>query len=197
MTNVAGGCTLNQVAMRQQSLIFKTWGGKRRGAGRKPNGVRAGVPHVPRPALAARFPVLVTWRMDGAWNLRSRRCLRVLQRAMYAAGHRAHFRLVHFAIMGNHVHLLVEAHDRAALASGLKGLGVSIARRLNRLMGRSGAVIKDRYHARILHSLAQVRNARRYLLDNARRHYGRTGEDDCVSQTPFASPRTWLMRQVC
>jgi putative transposase len=183
--------------MRQRSLIFRTWGGRRHGAGRKPNGARAGVPHLPRPALAARFPVLVTWRMDGAWNLRSRRCLRVLQRAMYAAGRREHFRLVHFAIMGNHVHLLVEASDRAALASGMKGLGVSIARRLNRLMGRRGAVIKDRYHARILHSLAQVRNARRYLLDNARRHYGHTAEDELVSQRPFASPRTWLMRQVC
>ena len=64
-------------------------------------------------------------------------------------------------------------------------------------MGRSGSVLDDRYHARILRSLAQVRNARRYLVDNARRHYGRVGDDDFVSRTPFISPRTWLMRQVC
>ena len=41
------------------------WGGRRRGAGRKPAGERAGVPHLKRPRLAARFPVLVTMRLRG------------------------------------------------------------------------------------------------------------------------------------
>src|SRR6185503_18419339 len=44
----------------QQSFAFTNWGGKRRGAGRKPIGHRARVSHAKRPKLAARFPVLVT-----------------------------------------------------------------------------------------------------------------------------------------
>ena len=55
----------------QQNLEFKTWGGKRKGAGRKPAGDRAGVPHHPRPTLERRLPLHVTLRMTRAvWNLR-------------------------------------------------------------------------------------------------------------------------------
>ena len=72
-----------------------------------------------------------------------------MQRAMYAGAVRFGFRLVHYAVMGNHVHFLVEAPDKRALARALKGLGVRIARALNRVMKRHGRVIGDRYHAHI------------------------------------------------
>src|SRR3954468_15265979 len=135
---------------RQQAFAWRTWGGRRKGAGRKPAHGRAGVAHVARPTLPARFPVHATWRMDArVWNLRTRRCFRVLERAMYAGAARFGFRLVHYSVMGNHVHLLVEAPDRGALARGMKGLGVRIARALNRVMGRRGAVLGDRYHAHV------------------------------------------------
>src|ERR1700756_3048378 len=99
---------------RQQECGFSTWGGKRRKAGRKPSD-RQG--HLTRPVLKARFPVHVTWPMDSeVWNLRSRRCFSVIQRAMYAGAARFGFRLVHYAVMGNHMHLLVEATDRQTLA---------------------------------------------------------------------------------
>src|SRR3954463_4654232 len=157
--------------MKQRTFHFRTWGGKRKGAGRKPAGARAGVPHVERPLLAPRFPVPVTWRMDPAvWNLRSRRCFTVLQRAMYAGAARFGFRLVHYAVMGNHVHLLVEAPDRAALARALKGLGVRMARALNRVMKRQGRVIGDRYHAHIMRTPSEVKRARAYLSANAQHH---------------------------
>ena len=73
-----GQSMLNQV--RQKAFVFRTWGGKRKGAGRKPVGAKAGVPHVEREVLAPRFPVHVTWRMEkGVWNeawaWRSVRCL--------------------------------------------------------------------------------------------------------------------------
>jgi len=50
------------------------------------------------------------------------------------------FRLVHFSVQGNHIHLVVEAQDERSLASGLQGLGVRIAKALNRVMGRKGTV---------------------------------------------------------
>ena len=182
---------------RQQSFVFKTWGGWREDAGRKPkNGKKAGASHLTRPTLAARFPVLVTWRMDPeVWNMRSRRCFTVMQRAMYAGALRFGFRLVHYAVMGNHMHMLVEAPDRHALARGMKGLGVRIARALNRVMGRRGRVIGERYHARILKTPNQAKHARHYLVTNARKHYGYAFADPFASQAPLVVARTWLLRR--
>jgi REP element-mobilizing transposase RayT len=185
------------MAAKQQSFVFHTWGGWRKKAGRKPkHGDKAGASHLTRPTLAPRFPVLVTWRMDPeVWNMRSRRCFTVMRRAMYAGALRFGFRLVHYAVMSNHVHLIVEAPDRHALARGLKGLGVRIARALNRVMGRQGRVIGERYHARILKTPAQTKRARHYLLTNAHKHYGYTFADPFASREAVVGARTWLLRR--
>ena len=180
------------------------WGGRRKGAGRPRKdgavGARPGVAHVTRAPLAERFPVHVTWRMDkSVWNLRTRRCFGVMQQAMYAGASKSGFRLVHYAVMGNHVHLLVEAPNRVRLSRGMQGLGVRIARALNRVMGRRGRVIGDRYHAHVLKTPSEVRRARHYLLANAQRHYVRGqahGEADAfASQRPVVAPWTWLLRR--
>ena len=58
--------------MKQLALELKTWGGKRKGAGRPPSGLRAGVSHLLRPALARRHPVHVTLRLcEGVGYLRA------------------------------------------------------------------------------------------------------------------------------
>jgi putative transposase len=163
-----------------------------------PNGERAGVSHLMRPALAHRFPVHATWRMRAhVWNLRSRRCFSVMQRAFWAGGDRFGFRLVHYSVQGNHVHLLVEANDRRALTRGMHGLGVRVARALNRVMGRKGKVLADRYHARILRTPTEVRRVREYLLNNALHHYGRVGPDPFTSVVAVIAPKTFWLRRMC
>src|SRR5205807_2383895 len=79
-------------------------------------------------------------------------------------------RVVHYSIQGNHLHLLVEAENALALARGMQGLAIRIARRLNRLARRSGPVFADRYHAHPLVSRREVANAVRYVLGNYRHH---------------------------
>lgn len=183
---------------RQQELVFRTWGGAREGAGRKPKGDRAGMPHLRRPSLPKKRPVHVTVRMErGVWNLRTRRCFTELAKALWGGAERFGFRLVHYSVQGNHIHLLAEAQDRRALARGMKGLGVRIARRLNRVMGRRGRVVGDRYHARALRTLAEVRNVRHYLTNNARHHYGLVGADPFASAAPVVEPDTYLLRRLC
>jgi len=130
------------------------------------------------------------------WNLRSRRSWKALAPAIYSS-ERDGFRVVHFAIMGNHIHLMVEASDELRLARGMQGLGVRIALRLNRMMNRGGRVVGDRYHARILRTPSEVRNVRRYLLSNAEKHFGASGPDPYTSQHPVALPHTWLLRMTC
>jgi hypothetical protein len=52
----------------------------------------------------------------------------------------------------------------------MQGLGVRIARALNRLWRRRGKVLADRYHAHVLSSPKEVRTALVYVLHNARKH---------------------------
>jgi REP-associated tyrosine transposase len=178
-------------------MKFRTWGGARKGAGRKPKRERGGVPHLMRPALKRRFPVHATWKMGSAvWKLRSQRCFSVLKRAMWKGSDQFGFRLVHYSVMGDHMHLLVEATDRRALGRGMKGLGVRIARALNRLMRRRGNVLGDRYHAHILKTPTEVKRARHYLLTNAHKHYGWVGADPYASQAAVVAPETWMLRRL-
>ncbi|MCA1664295.1 MAG: transposase [Myxococcales bacterium] len=171
----------------QQTLKLRMWGSKRKGAGRPRKdgvvGARPGVEPVTRPLLAERFPVHVTWRMDKrVWNLRTRRCFAVMQRAMYAGALKSGFRLVRYAVIGNHVHLLVEAPNRVRLFRGMQGLGIRLARALNGVMKRRGRVIGDRYHARL-------------FADNARHHYADVYADAFASHIAVAAPWTWLLRR--
>ncbi len=159
-------------AAAPQLLPFRAaHGGRRAGAGRKPNGDRAGVPHDPRAALAARFPVHVTTKLrEHLPPLRRRDAYAALRTAFAAGCDRNGFRLVHYAVLNDHLHFVVEATDRTALSRGVQGLLVRIARTLNRLWKRRGRVFADRYHDHILRSPREVRNALRYVLGNARHH---------------------------
>jgi len=85
-------------------------GGRRPGAGRKPNEKEAGQSRLRRPRLAAYHPAHVTVRMrDHVYNLRSGRCFRVIRRAFEKGRERFGVRLIEFSVQGNHIHLLVEA----------------------------------------------------------------------------------------
>lgn len=156
-------------APRVRQLSLLRHGGARRGAGRKPNGVRARVSHRSRGVLAARFPVLVTLKVaSGQPSLRRAHARELVFAALAAARERHGMRVVHFSVQANHLHALVEASDARALARGMQGLAVRIARALNRLWGRSGRLWCDRFHSRVLRTPREARNALVYVLHNAR-----------------------------
>jgi REP element-mobilizing transposase RayT len=192
---------------RQLGLTFRTWGGKRKGAGRKPAGARAGVAHRPRPAISRRMPLHVTLRMaPHVYNLRSRRSFQVIARALRKGGDRFEVGVVQFSVQGNHIHLLVEAASRDSLTRAIKGLGVRIAKGLNRMMGKSGRVLDDRYHAHPLRTPTEVRHAMTYIRDNAKKHAAERGETYSAGYVdPYSSAaahdlqlpvaRTWLLRE--
>ena len=176
----------------QLGLPFQQWGGRRKGAGRKPSGPRTGVSHLARPNLAARFPVHVTLRLrDGIPSLRTgqmhaalRSCL---AEANAQASKRGRGRVVHYSIMPNHLHLLWEASDREALSRGVQGLATRIARAVNRVAERTGPVFRDRYHARILKTPREVRHGLAYVLSNARRHGLVRGRTNATWVDPYSS----------
>jgi len=194
---------------KQLKLHLPTWGGKRKHAGRKPNGVRALVSHRPRKALRQRWGVYVTLRVRAhVWNLRSRRCFSVIERAFVAASERFGMRIVHYSVQGNHLHLLIEAPDNDALARGMQGLTIRIAKALNRVMRRRGPVFADHYHSRVVRTPTEAARALAYVLRNFAHHAERWGEKVPDEEpNPFSSagrsgadpppgvcePRTWLL----
>jgi REP element-mobilizing transposase RayT len=168
----------------EQLALFaqpKRRGGKRRGAGRKPKGRRAGSQHKARPELKSRYPVHVVLRVaTDVGSLRRRSMYRAIREATITTARREDFRIVHASLQRTHVHLLVEADDKRALASGMQGFEISAARHVNaaiskRRVGppRRGAVFPDRYHAETITSPRQARHTISYVLSNFRRH----GED--------------------
>jgi REP element-mobilizing transposase RayT len=193
--------------MKQLALDLRTWGGKRRGAGRKLLHALRSVPHRRRPRFKWK-PLHVTIRVRReVWNLRTHRCFRALQRAFIKGCNRFGFRIVHFSVQGNHIHLVAEAPDHVQLGRAMKGLQVRMARALNKLMRRQGQVFASRYHARQLHWPRQVRFAIEYVLNNRAYHAAREGRalprnyldpltsEGTRSHDPplVARPRLWLL----
>ncbi len=185
-------------------LRYRGRGGYRPGAGR-PKKPGAGVPHVRRPALAARHPVHVTTRVcSEAARLRSVSCFRAIASCVARARERVGFRLVHFSVQSNHLHLIVEARDAVALSRGIQSLSIRIAKAINRVLQRRGRMFADGYHAHTLRSPTEVANAIAYVLGNAMIHAARRGlrvDPDAVDQlTSYANrqlvaqPHTWLLR---
>jgi hypothetical protein len=132
-------------------------------------------------------------------SLRNVPCFKALKRAFCGANARTDFRLVHFSIQGNHLHLLVEAKGERELSRGMQGLNVRMAVALNRLMRRRGRVFADRYHAVILQTPTQTANALHYVLHNRQHHaperYEATWRDPFSSaRAPLIAPRTWLLQ---
>ncbi len=143
---------------KQLDLPLKLRGGRRRNAGRRRKTSRPRVSHTSRARFSSGEPLLVTMRLLNALpSLRRSQVRKILNRAFAAGCDRFGFRLIHYSIQSNHLHLLVEARNRGAMTRGVQGLMVRIAKGLNRLWSRRGKVFSDRYHDRILRSPRQVR----------------------------------------
>jgi hypothetical protein len=136
----------------------------------------------------------------------------VVERAIAYGSLRDGFRLVHFSVQSNHVHLIVEADDARALTSGIKGFEIRVAHGVNKLLRRRGRVFADRYHSRPLRTPRETRHAIAYVVLNGAHHGHTPGVDPFSSALCFriwrwdsmvtllprhkvgvAWPKTWLL----
>jgi len=181
-------------------------GGRRLNAGRKPAGAEAGRPHTRRARIEKLRPIHVTVRMAShVYNLRSQRSFSVIGRAIAVAANRFGVRIIEFSVQGNHMHLVVEAAAHEALARAMQGFLIRVAKGLNRMMNRSGAVLANRYDAHILDTPTEARWAVLYVRRNYHKHMAKLGKPVPNSYVdPFAStgadvelamPRTWSLRR--
>jgi hypothetical protein len=162
-------------------------GGKRAGAGRKPKGPRAGVPHRPRPVIKRKTPVHVTVKLVPAvGSLRRRKLIDAMRGAFRAGKIKDGFRICVFSVQRDHMHVVTEADSNRALAKGMQGWEIRVARRVNRKLGRKGKVFADRFHAVPVRSPRQLRNTLCYVLNNGHRH-GERSEPRWRGIDPFSS----------
>lgn len=167
-------------------------GGPRPGAGR-PRGPRPRVHHVRRDPVRRDHPSHVTVRIRrGIPSLRRRRFVAEFRRSLAKASDRGDFRVVHYSIQRDHVHMIVEAAGRRALASGMKSISARIARAVHRAYDRTGRVLDGRYHLRALKTPREVRNALAYVLLNARKHWRQRHGVPPPVRTDEASSGRWF-----
>ena len=172
--------------------------------------------HRSRPSISRHVAAHVTLKArEGLRSLRDVRIVRALEATFRRAAERGDFRLLHYSIQGDHLHMIVEADDKAALGRGMMSIASRVARAVNRVLGRTGRVLRDRYHLRVLRTPLEVRRALAYVLLNARKHLGllasRVGRVDPASSgawfdgwgssleaaatgpPPVAAARSWLV----
>jgi REP element-mobilizing transposase RayT len=166
----------------------------------------------------------VTLRViDGIPSLRCKAFVEEIRASFGKACDRDDFRLIHYSVQHDHLHLIVEAEDSDALGRGMKSLSARVARAVHRIFERTGRVLDGRYHLHLLGTVTEVWNALRYVLLNARKHFrqrfGKTppaGIDQASSGRWFegwlggvpgirdgpsqverqvARPRSWLLRE--
>jgi REP-associated tyrosine transposase len=194
---------------KQLELELSTWGGRRANAGRKPAPGRRRMSHAKRARHDPRCPAHVTLRAAGGLSsLRANRVFPAVRAALIVATS-SRFRVLQFSVQRDHLHLLVEASTPTGFERGVRGLAIRVARAVNRVLCRRGSVWGDRYHARLLKTPREVRNALVYVLSNWRRHEPRARGLDPRSSaawfegwrrpahgesglSPVAAPRTCL-----
>jgi len=154
-----------------------------------PQGKRPSERHEARRAFKPSEPVHVVLRVEkGVQPLRRRDMYKALREATLVVASREGFRIVHISIQGTHIHLLVEASNKTALARGMQAFQISAAKKMNARITvvdpgtqepgrRRGKVFSDRYHAEVITSRRQARHALAYVLNNWRKHC----EDEKVS----------------
>jgi len=167
--------------------------------------------------------VHVTLRVvEGVPSLRRRKPAELVEEVFRAERQGKGFRLVHYAIRSNHLHLVCEADERQALSCGVQRLASRIARGLNRLFGRTGRCFRDRFHGCVIRSPRQARNLLAYVLLNEHKDRALLGvrlggidryssgvffdgwadsyarplsrEGPSLEQTPVSAPESWLLR---
>lgn len=88
--------------------------------------------------------------------------LRILEKAKK----RYRFRIRHYCVMSNHVHLILEPVGDTNLSELMKWVLSVFARRYNILIGQKGHVWYDRFKSKIIRSFVQFVHTFRYISNN-------------------------------
>ena len=121
-----------------------------------------------------------------------RHVYRVVRVALVAAAEKIRFRLLHYSVQGNHLHVIAEADDTYALSRAMRSLSIRVAKQLNKLCGERGVRIPQRYHLEVIKTPLQAQLTLRYVLNNFRRHAKTWGEHPAPDWIDPCSSALWF-----
>lgn len=140
-----------------------------KGAGRNAIHDR-GIRHIARDEVKSSTPLHLTIKVERSKaGLKNKSIIKVLHSSIKKA-RLIGLRIIHYTLEFDHVHLLVEADNKAILGKGMQSFGISFSKGINKLKGLSGRVFKTRYHFRKLKTPSEVKNVLNYILGNAVKH---------------------------
>ena len=122
--------------------------------------------------------------------MRTPRAYRFLERAFRAGRARNGMHLIEYTVLSNHVHMIVEVHNRMQLSRGMQGLNIRLAKALNKYWRRKGKVFAERYFSVPVKSVQHAMKVLKYVLNNARKHGIRVPKG---TPDPFSSAK-WFPR---
>jgi REP element-mobilizing transposase RayT len=171
------------------------WGGIRRDAGRPNQSGEVG--HSKRPRVKGSTPLHVTWRLrEKSVNLRCEEVAAVFEKSALGAK-KFGLRILHFAILANHLHMMVEAADNSDLASGLRSFVIRFVKGVRQILQGRGPLFAGRYHLHVLKTPTEVKRALTYILQNFAKHSKLLWHLDKYSSAPhFGEWRALLGRNV-
>ena len=122
--------------------------------------------HGSRPFSAGRPMHLTTHVVDGAPSLRQPEVRRHFEELIEGARRRG-VQTVSFSLLDTHIHWVILAESREARQDGTRYVFGQLARRLNRMWGRRGKLLTERYWSVCCKTAKQAFHAVAYVLRNA------------------------------
>ena len=147
-------------------------GGSRVGSGRPKNSKF--ISHVERPHIKRNMAIHVNLHLKETLtsiNLRTKDFFKLFRQAVKTARGRG-LRIVHYSLMHNHLHLIIEAASNEELSKGMQSFALSLSKLVNyRVSGRIKKLWQDRYWMRLLSSPREIKIALQYVLKNPQKKF--------------------------
>lgn len=143
-------------------------GGRRPNAGRKRIHSK-GVAHRTREKVTPHTPVHINFKYRTF--IQTIRILDILHLA-FQNTLKYEFKVTHYALQSNHIHIIAEVKDNQSLISGMRSLTNTIIKRIDK-----GSLQIERYHLHVLKNPKETQNAIHYVLNNEFKHAGKTNKN--------------------
>ena len=147
-------------------------GGSRVGSGRPKNSKF--ISHVERPHIKRNMAIHVNLHLKETLtsiNLRTKDFFKLFRQAVKTARGRG-LRIVHYSLMHNHLHLIIEAASNEELSKGMQSFALSLSKLVsNRVNARIKKLWRDRYWMRLLPSPREIKIALQYVLKNPQKKF--------------------------
>lgn len=161
-----------------QLILFKQHNNKQHNTNHPPKNTQTNSPHKQRPFLHARYPIHITLQIiHTVDNLHQHYIYQTIRETTLTTTQHEDFRIVQLSIQQTHIHLLIKTNNKHTLTKKIQDFQISTTKHLNATISknkpsprRKNIMFRDHYHAEIITSPRQTRQALSYVANNWRKH---------------------------